>query len=139
LSTKTNGRRRVGTPTPHTAQRTATAAGHGAASSQEIGPSKSLPITKTGCSGKGKGKGHVYLIGFRGTNQPQNTFFFFNFFLVRFSAFLGKGSSKTRLKNMFAQSPCRKLSPRNFLENQQKFRYQFSLDFFCFIAFSGAS
>jgi hypothetical protein len=41
----------------------------------------------------------VYLVNFRGTNQPQNIMFL-DLFLVRFWAFLGEGSSKTRFKKM---------------------------------------
>jgi hypothetical protein len=80
----------------------------------------------------------VYLINFRGTNQPQNIIFL-DFFLVRFWAFLGKWSVQKHDKNIFIKSPCRKLFPRKFSENRQNFRYQFFLDFFGFIAFSGAS
>ena len=61
--------------------------------------------------------------------------FFFNHVFGRFSV---RGVQKHD-KNIFAKSPCRKLFPRKFSENQQKFRYQFFLDFFGFIAFLGAS
>jgi hypothetical protein len=79
----------------------------------------------------------VYVINFRGTNQPQSTIFL-GFFLVRFWAFLGEGSSKTRLLKKM-----QKVHVKNFSrENSQKIdkiSMLFFLDFFCFIAFSGAS
>jgi hypothetical protein len=50
----------------------------------------------------------VHLLDPRPTHPPSD--FFLDFFLVRFWAFLGKGSSKTSLM-FFAKSPCRKLSP----------------------------
>jgi hypothetical protein len=73
--------------------------------------------------------------------EPTNPkiLFFLTFFLVRFWAFLGKGSSKTRLKKN-AKSPCQKLFPRKFSENRQKFRCRFSSTFLfyrvfrCFLA-----
>jgi hypothetical protein len=40
----------------------------------------------------------VYLVNFRGTNQPRNITFLPQSKLVRFWAFLGEGSSKTRFK-----------------------------------------
>jgi hypothetical protein len=49
----------------------------------------------------------VCLINFRGTNQPQNICFL-DFFLVRFWAFLSKGSSKTRFKK------CKTVHVENF-------------------------
>jgi hypothetical protein len=55
---------------------------------------------------------------------------------VFFSTFLGvsrQGEFKNTTKNILAKSPCRKLSPKF----RQKFRCQFFLDFFCFIAVSG--
>jgi hypothetical protein len=66
------------------------------------------PHTATAAIGTTKGHGHgalekkvtvpcVYLISFRGPNQAQDIFSSL-FFLVRFWAFLGEGSSKTRQK-----------------------------------------
>jgi hypothetical protein len=73
----------------------------------------------------------VYLINFRRTNQPQNIGF-----LDKIFGFSGSGVQK-RDTNIFTKSPCRKLFPRKFSENRQKFGYQFFLHFFCFIEFFG--
>jgi hypothetical protein len=81
------------------------------------------------------------------SDEPTNPkiFCFLTFVLVRFWAFLSKGSSKTRLKKLqTAKSPCRKPFPRKFSENRQKLRCQFFLNFFgfiklTFIAFSGVT
>jgi hypothetical protein len=70
------------------------------------------------------------LINFRGTNQPQ-----LFVFLVRFWAFLGKGSPKTPLKHFLQKVHVENISRKN----RQKFRCHFFLNFFCFIAFSGVS
>jgi hypothetical protein len=68
------------------------------------------------------------------THPPTIRLFFIDFFLVRFWAFLGKGSSNTHRK-LFP----RKVHVENFFQkNGQKFRCQFSLDFFvlsCFRVF----
>jgi hypothetical protein len=52
----------------------------------------------------------VHLLNPRPTHPPVDLFFLF--FLVRFRAFLGKGSTKHH-NNIFAKSPCRKLFPKN--------------------------
>jgi hypothetical protein len=71
----------------------------------------------------------VHLVNFRGTNPPQNIFFLHFFVKYVFGRFSVRGVQKHDT-NIFAKSPCRKLSPRKFSENQQKFRCQFFLDFF---------
>jgi hypothetical protein len=75
---------------------------------------------------------YIFYIADPPTRHP--TFFFLDLFFVRFSAFLGKGSSKTPLKYF-----CKKST------ETRNFDASFSLlDFFCFnnntfIAFSGVS
>jgi hypothetical protein len=69
------------------------------------------------------------------THPPADFFFPWHFVLVRFRAFLGKGSSKTPYKYF-----CKKSMSKTFPEkNRQKFRCQFFLDLFRFIAVSGVS
>jgi hypothetical protein len=53
----------------------------------------------------------VYLIYFRGTNQPP-IFFSSLFFLVRFWAFLGKGSSKTPYKYFYKKAMSKTFSEK---------------------------
>ena len=76
----------------------------------------------------------VHLLNLRPTHPPSDFFFSWLFFLVRFWAFLSKGSSKTRFKKN-AKSPCRKLFPRKFSENRQIFWCQFFLNFFVLLSF----
>jgi hypothetical protein len=71
----------------------------------------------------------VYLISSRGTNHQ---IFFLEFCLVRFWAFLGKGSPKTPQKHFYKKSMSH---VENFSrKNRQNFRYQFFLDFFCVLS-----
>jgi hypothetical protein len=80
----------------------------------------------------------VYLINFRGTNQPP-TFFFSLFFLARFWAFLGKGSSKTRQKYFYKKSMSKTFSEK-ILRKSTKISISFSSIFLfyrvfrCFLA-----
>jgi hypothetical protein len=74
----------------------------------------------------------VRLLNPRPTHKPAE-FFILDFSLVSFLAFSGKGSSKTPLKRF-----CKKFMSKTFENNRHKFRCQFPLDFFCFIAFSGS-
>jgi hypothetical protein len=71
------------------------------------------------------------------THPPTIRFFSpLTSFLVRFWAFLGNWGVKKRHGNVFAKS----LHVENFSQrNRQKFRCQFFLDFFWFLAFSGVS
>jgi hypothetical protein len=57
------------------------------------------------------------------------------FFLVRFRAFLGKGSSKNTTKSFCKKS----MSGKKIPKNPQKLRCKFFLDFLGFIAVSGVS
>jgi hypothetical protein len=66
---------------------------------------------------------------------PSGLFSPLAFLLVRFWAFLGKGSSKTPYKYFLQKVD---VDVENFFQkNRQKFRSVF--DFFCFVAFSGVS
>jgi amino acid transporter len=72
----------------------------------------------------------------RPTHPPTIRLFFpWAFFLVRFWAFLGKGSSKTPQKYFYKKSMSKTFSKKieNFVG------VSFSSIFFCFIAFSGVS
>jgi hypothetical protein len=86
--------------------------------------------TPLGC---GERKGHskkkvtdldVYLVNFRGTNQPPKNISSL-FFLVRFWAFLGKGSSKTPLKYF-----CKKSMSKTFSEKILRKSTNFSISVF---------
>jgi hypothetical protein len=69
----------------------------------------------------------VYLVNFRGTNQPPKDFFSSLFFLVRFWAFLGKGSSNVKnTTKIFLQ----KVHVENFFrENSQKIEKKIDIVF----------
>jgi hypothetical protein len=86
----------------------------------------STPTRNSSSSGRGPLKKHdgpwrIFDYNFRGTNQPQNIYFFLLFLLVRFWAFLGKEGS--------CKSPCRKLSENFFRENSQKIDKNFDVSF----------
>jgi hypothetical protein len=67
----------------------------------------------------------VYLVNFRGTNQPLNITFLPKTKLVRFWAFRGEGSSKTRLKKKM-----QKVHVKNFFrQNSQKIDNNFDVTF----------
>jgi hypothetical protein len=80
----------------------------------------------------------VYLINFRGTNQPQNIISW-AFFLVHFWAFLGEGSSKTRPKKSKKSKSMSKTFPEKILRKSTKVSMSVFLDFLGFIAFSVVS
>jgi hypothetical protein len=79
--------------------------------------------------GAGKNKSTdppVHLLNLRPTHPPPDFFFSWHFFLVRFWAFLGKGSSKTPQKYLYKRTMSKK-KIKNFDKN---FDVSFSSTFF---------
>jgi hypothetical protein len=70
------------------------------------------------------------------THSPTCRLFFLGFFLVRFWAFLGKGSSKTPLHIFLYKNTMSKTFSKQI---DQNVGVNFSSTLFCFIAFSGVS